>query len=45
MKAEVGVLTRNILIQGDPSDSERDEYGGHLMIHGSAEGGSNARIE
>ncbi len=30
-RAEVGMLTRNIVIQGD-SQSEADRYGGHMMI-------------
>lgn len=34
MRAEVGVLTRNIKVRGDPSDSELTEYGAHLMVHG-----------
>lgn len=41
MKAEVGVLSRNIQFRGDPFDSLRTTYGGHLMIHGNS---SVARI-
>lgn len=33
MRAEVGLLTRNILIQGD-ENSVKDEYGVHVMIMG-----------
>lgn len=44
MICEVGVLTRNIVIQGD-SDSWNQKYGAHLMIHGHAEMGSIGRIE
>lgn len=35
MRAEVGVLTRNIIIQGD-ENSYKEKYGAHLMFHGSA---------
>ncbi|CAM6001508.1 unnamed protein product [Sphagnum balticum] len=38
MRAEVGLLTRNIKVRGD-SDSQRDSYGAHLMLTGSAENG------
>jgi hypothetical protein len=34
MRCEVGLLSRNVVIQGDPADSEKDMYGGHLMVHG-----------
>lgn len=40
MRAEVGLLTRNIVIEGDAS-SEESAFGGHLMIMG----GGNAYIE
>jgi hypothetical protein len=43
-QAEVGVLTRNVVIQGD-STSTKSWYGAHLMIHGDAEMGSLGRIE
>lgn len=33
MRAEVGLLTRNIRMQGDES-SDETEYGSHLMLHG-----------
>ena len=35
MRAEVGLLTRNIKMMGDPT-SEAGEYGSHLMMAGSA---------
>ena len=44
MRIEVGLLTRNVLIQGD-STSEETNYGAHLMLHGKAEGGLIGRIE
>ena len=43
MKAEVGLLTRNIKMMGDPTSIE-DEYGSHLMMMGSAENGLVAHI-
>jgi hypothetical protein len=33
MRAEVGLLTRNILIRGDEL-SKKEENGAHLIIHG-----------
>lgn len=37
MRAEVGLLTRNIRIQGDDEYSEKDRYGAHVMIHGKTD--------
>jgi G8 domain/Right handed beta helix region len=39
-RAEVGLLTRNILVQGDER-SEATRFGGHVMMMGA---GSNARV-
>lgn len=39
MKAEVGLLTRNIKMKGDDATSVANEYGSHLMMIGSAEDG------
>jgi hypothetical protein len=33
MRAEVGLLTRNILYRGDPETSAKHEYGAHIMVH------------
>lgn len=44
MRAEVGLLTRSVRIQGD-EDSVKDKYGAHMMMHGKAERGLRARIE
>jgi hypothetical protein len=38
MRAEVGLLSRNIKMMGDPTSVE-GEYGSHLMLTGSAESG------
>lgn len=43
MRAEVGLLTRNIKVQGD-SYSEGKRYGAHVMMHGPAEDGLVGRI-
>ncbi|HIA61576.1 MAG TPA: hypothetical protein EYM88_03545 [Gammaproteobacteria bacterium] len=40
MRAEVGLLTRNITIQG-ASDSVSTGFGAHVMIHGSDNGAMN----
>lgn len=45
MKAEVALLSSNVVIQGNPEDSEKDEYGAHLMIHGKEYDGSVARLD
>lgn len=37
MRAEVGVLTRNVKIQGD-EESRNDQYGAHVMLHSPAQG-------
>ena len=33
MRAEVGLLTRNVKYQGDPETSAKNQYGAHIMIH------------
>lgn len=44
IRAEVGLLTRNVKIQGD-AGSSIDKYGAHMMIHGKSEMGTRARVE
>jgi hypothetical protein len=34
MRAEVGLLTRNVVFEGDDSSMETS-YGAHIMLHGS----------
>ena len=36
MRAEVGLLTRNVKYQGDPETSAENQYGAHIMIHSVA---------
>ena len=45
LRAEVGLLTRNIVIQGDPS-SNTTKFGAQVMVHnqGGDENGNMARI-
>lgn len=44
MKAEVGVLTRNVVIKGDDDVSPRDKFGAHLLVMGTPSL-TTARIE
>lgn len=44
MRAEVGLLTRNVLFRGDPSDSRADLFGAHIMVHSPGDETSTARI-
>jgi hypothetical protein len=37
MRAEVGCLTRNVLVQGD-AESPVDQYGAHIMLHSPPSG-------
>jgi hypothetical protein len=43
MRAEVGLISRNIKIQGD-STSVSKNYGAHVMMHGLASHGLVGRI-
>jgi hypothetical protein len=43
MKAEIGLLSRNIKIRGD-DDSKTHRYGSHLMMTGKAKNGLEASI-
>ena len=48
MRAEVGLLTRNVLYRGDPDTSAMNEYGAQIMVHADAMdsmAGMVARIE
>ena len=45
MRAEVGLLTRNILYQGDPIISPQKEYGAQIMCHSNGKESLIARIE
>lgn len=45
MRAEVGLLTRNIVYQGDPETSLINQYGAHMMVHADGSETVIARIE
>jgi hypothetical protein len=45
MRAEVGLLTRNLKYQGNPLDSAEDQYGAHIMIHSPGDESCIGRIE
>jgi hypothetical protein len=32
MRAEVGLLTRNVKFRGDPETSAKNQYGAHIML-------------
>jgi len=44
MRAEVGLLTRNIMYRGDPVFSNKNEYGAHIMVHSNGMETLTARI-
>ena len=44
MRAEVGVLTRNVVFQGD-SESQDNQYGAHIMLHSPGDESVEGRIE
>lgn len=41
MRAEVGLLTRNVVFEGDEATSTANVYGAHIMLHGAS---TSARI-
>jgi hypothetical protein len=43
MRAEVGLLTRNIKMMGDPT-SAIGKYGSHLMLTGSTQDGFEGHV-
>lgn len=43
MKAEVGLLSRNIKMRGD-DNSFADQYGSHLILTGSSVDGLDGRV-
>ncbi len=45
MRAEVGLLTRNIMYRGDPETSLKNEYGAQIMVHSNGMETLTARIE
>jgi hypothetical protein len=45
MRAEVGLLSRNIKFRGDPKTSAANQYGAHIMLHAGGEKPVIGRIE
>lgn len=45
MRAEVGLLTRNVIYRGDPETSSNNQYGAHIMLHSHGDESSIGRIE
>ena len=43
IRAEVGLLSRNVVIKGAP-DLSGKSYGGHLLMHGTDDDGLSTRI-
>jgi hypothetical protein len=44
MRAEVGLLTRNVVFRGDPETSALNQYGAHIMVHSPGDESSIGRI-
>ena len=45
IRAEVGLLTRNVVYRGDPETSATNQYGAHIMLHAPGDEASVGRIE
>lgn len=45
MRAEVGLLTRNVKFRGDPETSKRNEYGANIFLHSHGDDSLIGRIE
>lgn len=45
MRAEVGLLSRNVIFRGDPESSSLYQYGAHIMLHAFGDEGVVGRIE
>ena len=44
MRAEVGLLTRNVKYRGDPETSAKNKYGAHIMLHAPGDEACVGRI-
>jgi len=44
MRAEVGLISRNVLIRGDPETSNNNMYGATLMFHSPGDDSLTAKI-
>ena len=45
MRAEVALLTRNVIYRGSPNDSPINSYGAHIMLHSTGDESLIGRIE
>ncbi len=45
MRAEVGLLTRNVLFRGDPETSGKNQFGAHIMMHSHGDESLTGKIE
>ena len=45
MRAEVGLLSRNVKFRGDPETSEANQFGAHIMLAGPGVKGKFENIE
>jgi hypothetical protein len=45
MRAEVALLTRNVVFRGDPETSAANQFGAHIMLHSMGDESSIGRIE
>lgn len=45
MRAEVGLLTRNVKFRGDPKTSAHNQYGANIFLHSTGDDSLTARIE
>jgi hypothetical protein len=44
MRAEVGLLSRNVVFRGDPETSEENEYGATVFLHSMGDDSLTARL-
>jgi len=45
MRAEVGLLSRNVVFRGDPETSNKNMFGAHIMLHSPGDESIEGRIE
>jgi len=44
MRAEVGLLSRNVVFRGDPETSKANEYGAAIFLHSQGDDSLTARL-
>jgi hypothetical protein len=44
MRAEVGLLSRNVVFRGDPETSAANEYGANIFLHSNGDDSLTARL-